>query len=714
MSILTRLIRITRCLVASAALLATGTALGQSQPTNASFESPAYGAAGRNALPTTAMWTFAGTAGIERFSVNDTGTGTFNTGGLNGLQAAYLSSTGTVGSLGVVSQNINFPAAGNYQLRFMAGRIGTVNSIRITVDGVVIDADLTPRVGGSTTTRQLESWWSVPFNVATAGNHIVQFSATNAAATLASGSVLWLDQVTLSEQPVVLPNASFEAVGTGWTLASGATNVALTTPGASGARALRSSGASQFNYFATSAAVTVPAGRYSLSLRMARTDPNTTACATALTGTYAGGSTLAVIPAPRETELVAYTTGSFNLPAGTYSLRLNGQCPGTWSPVVYDSLVLNSAGPDFANTEFSTPYLGAASGSQPPWQVNPLGATWTFVGANSGIQGNATTTTTTYPRTEFGGGQFATVWGTSGGIRQSVSLDQGVYVVAVRAAHGSFKLSVAGVNQSTFMHGGILQNQSANGYRFIEAISEPFTVATAGSVLLGFEGTRFSFQYPRIIRLGDANPPPTVSLSLTIGGLPVASPVAEGGTLVASATASDPNGLQLIRVLRDGIPLAPVSSALPPLSAASPLNVTVSPLTAGTFTYVAEATDHYGAVKTATQSLTVMQNAALVNGSFEAPVVGVGNAQYNPANSGWTVTGKAAIQGNSALSATNAPDGYQSAVLQCGPAVRSSHDGGTFCAGRALCIKHKNQVQVLPGDARLRRCATDTGEGRYR
>lgn len=665
MSKLTRLIQTTRCVLSAVAAFtafAAGSALGQSQPTNASFELPAYTAAGRNALPTTATWTFTGTAGIERFSVNDTGVGTFNTGGLNGLQAAYLSSTGTAGSLGTVSQNITFPAAGTYQLRFMAGRVGVANALRISVNGVVVDADITPRLGGSTTTRQLESWWTVPFTVATSGNHLVSFSATNTAATLAGGSVLWLDQVTLAAVPVVLPNASFETVGAGWTLASGATNAAITTPGTSGGRALRSSGASQFNYFATSTAVTVPAGRYSLSLRLARTDPNAAACSTALTGTYAGGSTLAVIPAPRETELTAFTTASFNLPAGTYSLRLAGMCTGTGSPVLFDSLVLNSAGPDFVNTDFSTPYLGAATGSIPPQQNNPPGATWTFVTDFndplnvSGIQGNALTTQSNHPRTEFGGGQFGTVQVATGAIRQSVSLDQGVYVVAVRAAYGSFKLSVAGVNQATFMHGGILQNQSANGYRFIEVLSEPFTVATAGSVLLGFEGKRFSFQYPRLIRLGDANPPPTVSIALKVNTLDVTGPVAAGGALEVKATADDANGLQRIRVLRDGAELSPVSTAVAPASAASPLVVNVSPLTAGTYTYVAEATDHLGSIKTASQSLTVLQNATLLYGSFEAPVVGVGNAPFTPANSGWIVTGRAAIQGNSGpFGATRGP-----------------------------------------------------------
>ncbi len=75
MSKLTRLIKTTRCILAAAAFtaFAAGSALGQSQPTNASFELPAYTAAGRNALPTTATWTFTGSAGIERFSVNDTG-----------------------------------------------------------------------------------------------------------------------------------------------------------------------------------------------------------------------------------------------------------------------------------------------------------------------------------------------------------------------------------------------------------------------------------------------------------------------------------------------------------------------------------------------------------------------------------------------------------------------------------------------------------------
>lgn len=56
---------------------------------------------------------------------------------------------------------------------------------------------------------------------------------------------------------------------------------------------------------------------------------------------------------------------------------------------------------------------------------------------------------------------------------------------------------------------------------------------------------------------------------------------------------------------------------------------------------------------------------ALVNAGFEAPDVGAGGYQYDPAGAGWTFTGNSGLQSSgSAWSAAPAPDGAQTAFLQ--------------------------------------------------
>ena len=700
--------RMLRRLTIVSPILALGLTLFPSAATaqallNASFETPAYASVGRNATPAGASWTFTGTAGIERLQLHYQSN---NSGGYNGLQAAYLSSTGTAGSLGTIAQTVNFPAAGQYSLRFLAGRLGAANALRITVGGVQIESDLTPRALGATGYPQLESWWTLPFTLAAAGDYEIKFAATQAGATLSGGNVLLVDQVTVTSVQFSLPNASFETttgsapvVATGWTLTN-STVGAAPAAGAAGANAIVL-GADSVTGKAQAVSVTVPVGRYSISARVANSGASTS-CTPTFGYTVGGTSTpLASLPTPVYNDLIPYTSASFDLAAGTYAFYLSAACGSGATPPVIDAIIVNRAGPNFANASFETPDIGLpADPYSTPRQFNPAGSSWSYTGSVSGIRSNSGSATADFPYTEAGK-QYGFSLGGGSTFSQSVVLDAGTYVVVSKASVGSFALTVNGTPQAITQRGS--RSRAPDGYNFMfsEVQSEPFTVATTGAVTLGFSPAEFtpagfSIDVPRIIQIG-GNPPPVVSIALQVNGVAAPAAVAPGGTLTATATASDSNGLQRIRVLRNGLPLAPENTATPPASATSPLTVTVSSLTAGSYTFTAEATDHLGATSTASQMLTVLANASITNGSFEAPVLTAATYSYLPTGAEWQFLGSAGIQRNgSAFSAPSAPDGFQTGFLQCAPSASAGSISQSVAFATASVFRVSFQLASRP------------------
>lgn len=608
MSLSSRLAGLSRAVVFCALSIGVVTAEAQAQLTNPSFETPTYSSAGRTAAPAGASWTFAGTAGIERFQATGSSP---NTGGFNGMQAAYLSGTGTNASLGSVAQSYGFPAPGWYTIRFLAGRLGAANALRITVGGTQVDSDLTPRAYGGTGYPHLESWWTQPFWIATAGPSEIKFASTNKSAKLTDGSVLLIDQVVVASLPFSLPNSSFEATSggtaTGWTLDPYAGIDLAATAGAAGNNVLRVRYAS-YGGSARTGPIAVPAGRYSLSARVAL---NGTGSGCAVSVSYSADGTnftgFASIPAPTEQEFTPYTTDSVNVTAGTYYFMVADYCAGTYTPVWIDSLLINRAGPTFVNAGFEVPDLGdPANAGATPRQTNPAGAGWSFSGSSAGIQGNPGLSVSGKPFTSLGK-QYGNLNDLNGGsISQTVTLDPGTYVVVTRASNGPFTLTVNGVAQSATQHGTTLYSPpGTSGYLFAELMSEPFMIAATGSVNLGFAyagSFGFSIDAPRIVQVM-ANAPPAVmitapslatgkSYALVQGPGPVSVPV--------TATASDPDGLAA-----NSLQIFNGSTQVGSSASTSPFGATVTGLTAGTYTLKAVASDTFGLQGNATVSLKV-------------------------------------------------------------------------------------------------------------
>ena len=584
------------CVLSIGSLQAIGQT--QTQPANASFETPAYGATGRNASPAGASWAFAGTAGIERLN------SAFGAavGGYNGQQVAYLSSAGSVATLGSVAQNVNFPQSGQYYLRFQAGRLGADNAFKITIAGAQVDSYIKPRAIGGAGSPHLDAWWTVPFTISTPGMYEVKFQATDIAATLAAGDVLLLDQVVVAYATGAFPNGSFEG-GAGWTLSGYAAIDAGGPSGISGNNALRLRFGS-YGGAAQSAPVSIAAGRYSVSARLAKSGGGD-GCTQYISYVYNGTSYTAVgLPPPDEPDFVPYTSNSFNLPGGTYYFYLSETCGGNWATTLIDALVLNRAGPDFANASFETPDIGPpANDSSTPRLNNPSGASWAFTGLVSRIQGNSGAYVYYEPRTTSGK-QFADIGISSGAVTQTLTMDQGTYVLVPRLSDGWARASVNGQLSDT-MRGTTQMNSTGNGELFAEVISDPFSIANTAVFDVGFASGGnygFSLDLPRLIQVS-GNLPPVVTFPAPAIASGKTYAVAQGPTasgLSVTVTATDVDGLQAnsVKLFNNGTQVGSASST-------SPLTVSLPSLSTGTYTLTAAATDTPGMTGTASRTLKV-------------------------------------------------------------------------------------------------------------
>jgi hypothetical protein len=192
----------------------------QTQPTNASFETPLRGA-GQYANPTDSNWSFSGASGI----VSNAG----GAGAHHGVHFAYLKGSSSAASRGRVSQVLNFPAAGLYQLRFLAGGNGTLAA---SVGGAVVGNTLRMRLS---TGYNVESWWTQPFTISAAGSYEIAFSQESAVDT----DSIWIDNVIVASSPLAVTNASFEqfdaaGIPNGWTVSNAVVQSTGTTRGGQG------------------------------------------------------------------------------------------------------------------------------------------------------------------------------------------------------------------------------------------------------------------------------------------------------------------------------------------------------------------------------------------------------------------------------------------------------------------------------------------------
>ena len=132
--------------------------------TDPGFENPSQGTGGSAYQydPTGSAWSFSGSAGLAG---NGSGFTAGNPNAPQGSQVAFLQKTGTI------SQVVNFPAAGTYQISVSAaqrGNKGTSNEeVKVLVDGTVAGT-ITPA------STSYATYTTASFNV-TAGSHTITF-----------------------------------------------------------------------------------------------------------------------------------------------------------------------------------------------------------------------------------------------------------------------------------------------------------------------------------------------------------------------------------------------------------------------------------------------------------------------------------------------------------------------------------------------------------
>lgn len=155
---------------------------------NAGFETPSLGLSRHQYAPSNASWTFTGNAGIQSNGVDG-----FAIKAPEGVQTAFLQGNPgpTLIGLGSMSQTVNFTGIGNFVLTFQAARrLGQIQPIKFTVDGVQVGDLLTPAG------RNFSPLTSAPFTITTTGPHTLTLSSTESYNNLTT----LIDQVALVAQ----------------------------------------------------------------------------------------------------------------------------------------------------------------------------------------------------------------------------------------------------------------------------------------------------------------------------------------------------------------------------------------------------------------------------------------------------------------------------------------------------------------------------------
>ena len=581
----------------SAVCLTTLASPGAAQSlTNASFESPAVTADTDALRPATATWTFAGQAGIRNNSAPN---------GSDSKQAAFLSAAPVSGNnnFGSVRQTVTLKV-GTYYVRYLGAvktPTGRPQPLQFYVNSVAQGGVLNPRYLTDPTTGGFEAGWTQPFVVTSAGSYELRFDATNATnyGTVAVPlyAVAYLDAVTLVSVPGAFANAGFESAGT-WTLSSGAT-LAAATDAPEGTKVLSLAAAAT-----ASQTLTLPAGQYSVSLKLGKASVATGTVNLEIASNGAAAGTVATIAATTAAEYRTYTTPAFTLPGGSHVVTLRG----SGSSFSVDAIALNDAAPDALNSGFETPVLAAPSSATAagPTTANPTNASWTFTGTGGLIQANAGTSNTSAPRT-IAGKQYLALSGT-GAVSQSLALAGGTYVAVGQVAQGGFNVLIDGTTVGKL---------AASTLDFREVTSAPFVV-TAGTHSLGLTvDSTYTPNTPKLdeIRLLRVDVPPAVSITAPANGAVFQT----GATVNITATASDPDGISALTISR-----TPTGGAATQLatSASSPLSTSWSNSSANGYTITASAADSTGATSATAISIRVNANpSAVVSVSPTGPVV---------------------------------------------------------------------------------------------
>jgi len=312
------------------------------------------------------------------------------------------------------------------------------------------------------------------------------------------------------------------------------------------------------------------------------------------------------------------------------------------------------------NGSFETPSLGAGG-----FANNPTGASWTFTGS-SGIQANGTTVTT--PPNAPDGTQSAWIGnyqGVLGSISQSVNFPAaGIYSMSFQSANWineggpqPLQFSVDGINV-----GSPLSPLSTN---FAPQTTASFGLSSAGNHTIALSATTnngFDISFIDLVSLSQIS---TTPYKPTANSLSVSTAV--GKSVSVTLSGADTN-----------IPAAPLTYTITTgpahgtLSGTAP-NLTYTPATGyfGSDSFQYKVNNGTSDSAIATVSITVTATVSITNGSFETPSIAGTNGFAFTAASGWTFSGDSGIQanGNAVLNPAAAPDGTQTAFLECYPAT---------------------------------------------
>jgi hypothetical protein len=419
--------------LAASASLAIAAVTHAQKVNNASFETPTVASNTDSLRPTGATWSFTGQSGIRNNNLPN---------GSDGKQAAFLSVAPASGNnnFGVMTQSVTF-APGTYFIRYAASvktPSGRPQPLKFSINGAQVGGAVNQRYLADATTGGFEAAWTQPFTISTAGSYPLKIEATNATNYGTAGAplyaVAYVDAVTIVNAVGAFANAGFETT-TAWTLSSGATR---TSP------ANAPEGTTVLSLAANATAsqsLTLPAGRYSISLKSGKASVATANLRINVASNGGASTTVTNIASTTVDEYRSYSTPAFSLPAGTHVITLSA----IGGALALDNISLNEASAEPLNSTFEAPNLAApASATAAGTTVaNPTNASWTFSGTGGLIQSNAGTSNASAPRT-IHGKQFLALSST-GKVSQTINFDGGIYIVVGQIAQGGVTVAIDGV-----------------------------------------------------------------------------------------------------------------------------------------------------------------------------------------------------------------------------------------------------------------------------
>jgi hypothetical protein len=658
--------------------------------------------------PAGSAWVFTGSAGV---SANGSGFTAGNPAAPQGSQAGFLQNKSTA------TETVNL-AAGSYTLGFSAAeRVNKASNetFLVTVDGKVVGS-FNNLSGGA-----YQSLSTSSFTV-TAGNHTISFQGTNA---YGGDNTVFLDQVTLTQQPTSLADSGFEApaiaagafkynpTGGAWIYSGGAgvteNNSAFTAgnpaaPQGSQVVFLQNSGGIR-------QAVTFAAGTYTVSFNAAQR------------GNGGGNQTFQVLIDGKVvgtfnnfsgTGYTTLTTSSFTVTAGTHTLAIQAtNLNGGDNTVFIDQVAVTQQPTSLADSGFEGIVVPGGG-----FQYDPTGSPWSFSGG-AGISSNGSGFTSGNP-TAPQGSQVVFLQNISG-ISQAVTFAAGTYTISLNAAQrgniasaqtlqvlvdgnvvGTFN-NLTGTGYSTLTTSGFavtagshvvtIQGTDVNGGDNTALIDQvAITQLTTGLTDLGFEqlplgaggytydpeGSAWSFAGTAgVAGNGSAftSSNPAAPEGSQVAFLQQTGSVSQSMTFAAgtyalsfrAAQRGNGGGSQTFQVLVDGNVVGTFNNLTG--TGFGTLSTGAFTVAAGSHTVTFQGTNLNGGDNTVLidQVAIVSQATSLADTSFETAAVAPGGFVYGPTGTPWAFVGGAGIASNGSPFTSgnpNSPNGSQVLFLQ--------------------------------------------------